>query len=113
MSVQFTDLVFTVPYFQEGMGNVALYHTICTCTLCAFTHICNMEYRTLDPRYTLPYILIRVLYYTKLHTLFTISSHHCHLVCELLTVTNQNYTRYSSYITWSYDPTAAQPHSLR
>ena len=26
-----------------------------------------------------------------------VSSHHCNLVCQLLTVTNQNYTRYSSF----------------
>ena len=32
-----------------------------------------MAYRTLDPRYTLPYIPIRVLHHTKLQTLFTIS----------------------------------------
>ena len=31
-----------------------------------------MAYRTLDPGYTLPYIPIRVLYHTKLQTLFTI-----------------------------------------
>ena len=36
-----------------------------------------MAYWTLDPRYTLPYIPIRVLYHTKLQTLFTIRSHHC------------------------------------
>ena len=35
--------------------------------------ICYMAYRTLDPRYTLPYIPIRVLHHTKLQTLFTIS----------------------------------------
>ena len=33
MCIQFTDLVFIVSCFQEGRGNVALYHTICTCTL--------------------------------------------------------------------------------
>ena len=55
-----------------------------------------MAYRTLDPRYTLLYIPIRVLYHTKLQTLFTISSHHCNLACELLTVTNQNYNLDSS-----------------
>ena len=32
-----------------------------------------MAYRTLDPGYTLPYIPIRVLYHTKLQTLFTIT----------------------------------------
>ena len=56
-----------------------------------------MAYRTLDLRYTLLYILIRVLHHTKLQTLFITSSYHCHLACELLTVTNQNYTLYSSY----------------
>ena len=40
-----------------------------------------MLYSIQDPRYTLPYIPIRVLHYTKLQTLFTISSHHCHLAC--------------------------------
>ena len=40
-----------------------------------------MAYRTLDPRYTLLYIPIRVLYHTKLQTLFTISSNHCNLAC--------------------------------
>ena len=33
-----------------------------------------MAYRIPDPRYTLSYILIRVLYHTKLQTLFTINS---------------------------------------
>ena len=53
MCIQFTDLVFIVSCFQEGRGNVALYHTICTCTLRAYIYICYMAYRTLDPRYTL------------------------------------------------------------
>ena len=61
--------------------SVALYHTICTCTLRTYIYICYMAYRTLDPRYTLLYIPIRVLYHTKLQTLFTISSHHCNLAC--------------------------------
>ena len=38
MCIQFTDLVFTVSCFQEGRGNVALYHTICTCTLCTYIY---------------------------------------------------------------------------
>ena len=69
----------------------------------SISRVLYMAYRTIEPRYTLPYIPIRVLHHTKLQTLFTISSHHCNLACWLLTVTNQNYTRFSS----SYDPTAA------
>ena len=42
-------------------------------------NICCMSYRTLDRRNTLPYIPIRVLHQTKLQTLFTVSSYHCHL----------------------------------
>ena len=38
-----------------------------------------MAYRTLDLGYTLPYIPIRILYHTKLQTLFTTSSYHCNL----------------------------------
>ena len=53
--------------------HVALYRIICTCTLCTYTYTRYMAYRTLDPRYTLPYIPIRVLHHTKLQTLFTIS----------------------------------------
>ena len=34
-----------------------------------YTYICYVAYRTLDPRYTLPYIPIRVLCHTKLQTL--------------------------------------------
>ena len=64
---------------------VALYRIICICTLCTctytYTYTRYMAYRTLDPRYTLPYIPICVLYHTKLQTLFTISSHHCNLAC--------------------------------
>ena len=40
-----------------------------------------MAYRTLDPGYTLPYIPIRILYHTKLETLFTTNSYHCNLAC--------------------------------
>ena len=43
---------------------------------CFGTSSIYMEYRTLDPKYTLPYIPIRVLFHTSLQTLFTISSHH-------------------------------------
>ena len=60
------------------LDGVALYHTICTYTLRTYTYICYMAFSTLDLRYTLQYILIRVLYHTKLQTLFTTSSHHCH-----------------------------------
>ena len=59
--------------------------------------ICYMAYRTLDPTHYRISIPILVLHHTKLRTLFTISTHHCHLACWLFTVTNQNYTRYSSY----------------
>ena len=70
----------TVRY--ERADAVALYPIICTCTSCTYTYILYipyMAYRT--PGYTLPYIPIRILYHTKLQTLFTISCHHCNLAC--------------------------------
>ena len=82
-----SNVIFQKVFHRSNMfrfnlcSSVALYHTICTCTLRTYTYICYMAYRTLDPRYTLPYIPIRVLHHTKLLTLFTISSHHCHLAC--------------------------------
>ena len=39
MSIQSTDLVLTVPSFQEERGNVALYHTMYTYTLRMYTYI--------------------------------------------------------------------------
>ena len=60
------------------VASVALYQTICTCALRTYTYMymLYMAYRTLDSRYTLPYIPIHVLHDTKLQRLFTISSHH-------------------------------------
>ena len=50
-------------------------------------YICYMAYRTLDPRYTLLYIPIRVLYHTDLQTLFTISSKRTLICLKLRWVT--------------------------
>ena len=41
-----------------------------------YTYISYIAYRTLDPRYTLQYIPIRVVDHTKLQTLFTVTNHH-------------------------------------
>ena len=58
-----------------------------------------MAYRTLDPRYTLLYIPIRVLYHTKLRTLFSISSYHSHL--SMLTTNITILANSSSLVLWS------------
>ena len=61
------------PFSLNESGIDTLYRIICTCTLCTYTYICYMTYRTLNPGYTLPYIPIRILYHTKLQTQFAIS----------------------------------------
>ena len=78
VSTSLLDADFIDENTQLQFRIVALNHTICTYTSRTYTYICYMVYRTLDLRYTLHYILIRVLYHTKLQTLFTTSSYRGH-----------------------------------
>ena len=98
------DIVVILVFFSELFDGYSIRGSMRKFFYSFLVGTACMAYRTLDRRYTLPYIPIRILHHMKVQTLFTISSHHCHLAFYLLTV--ELYSLQLLYL-WFYDPIAA------